>query len=118
MKRYRYRSKFERTTAEYLKARKVSFTYESMELEYSLVHKYKPDFVLKNGIIIETKGRFTSRDRTKMKQVKYYNPKLDIRFCFMRDNYLYKGSTTKYSDWCRINGFQYCIKEIPEKWLK
>lgn len=118
MKKKKYRSKFEAKVAEFLRTKKVPFEYESIKLDYQLVHIYKPDFILKNGIIIETKGRFLGKDRTKLRMVKYYHPNKDIRLCFMRDNYLYKGSTTKYSDWCKTHNFKYCIERIPDSWLK
>ena len=117
LKKCKYRSKFEASTAKFLRANKVKFQYEPLTLDYVIVHKYKPDFVLGNGVFIETKGRFTSRDRTKMLQVQLRNPNVDIRFCFMADNFLYKGSNTRYSEWCKDNGFKYCIKEIPRSWL-
>ena len=43
---------------------------------------YTPDFVLPNGIILETKGQFISDDRRKHKLIKQQHPDLDIRFVF------------------------------------
>jgi len=117
-KKSKYRSKFERATAEFLRTQLVAFLYEPTRVAYTKTHFYTPDFYLtKKGIFIETKGRFTSSDRTKMEQVIEEHPELDIRLCFMRDNYLYKGSNTKYSDWCEARMIRYCIKEIPKSWL-
>jgi len=117
-KKSKYRSKFERATAEFLRTQLVAFQYEPRRVAYTKTHFYTPDFYLtKKGIFIETKGRFTSSDRTKMEQVIEEHPELDIRLCFMRDNYLYKGSNTKYSDWCEARMIRYCIKEIPKSWL-
>lgn len=114
-----YKSKFELTTAGFLRTKGIKFKYEPERLVYTKEHYYVPDFFLDhNGIYIETKGRFTSKDRTKMLAVKEKHPHKDIRLCFMRDQYLYKGSNTKYSDWCNTHGFKYCIKEIPIQWLK
>ena len=117
-KKPKYRSKFEKTTAEFLRAQLVAFQYEPDRFAYMKQHFYTPDFKLQNGIYIETKGRFTSADRTKMINVLMNHPRKDIRLFFMRDNYLYKGSNTKYSDWCNQHGFKYCVKEIPLSWLK
>lgn len=117
-KQPKYKSKFERETAEFLRTKLIAFQYEPTRLTYMREHTYTPDFKLQNGIFIETKGRFTSSDRTKMLAVKLNHPRLDIRMCFMRDNYLYKGSKTKYSDWCKMHDIKYCIKEIPKAWLK
>lgn len=117
MRKGKYRSKFEAKTAKFLRTRKVKFKYESMRILYTLMHSYKPDFILENGVIIETKGRFTSKDRTKMERICNENPQLDIRLFFMKDNPIYKGSTTRYSDWCTARGIKYCIGEIPDDWL-
>src|ERR1051326_3234886 len=60
-------------------------TYELRTIEYtkpSKVHKYKPDFVLPNGIIVEGKGIFEADDREKMLLIKDQYPDLDIRLVF------------------------------------
>jgi hypothetical protein len=78
-----------------------------------------PDFVLPNGIIIETKGRFTVADRRKHLLIKKQHPKLDIRFVFENENNkLRKGSKTSYGKWCDKNDFLYCTRVIPQTWLK
>lgn len=80
--------------------------------------KYTPDFVLDNGIIIETKGRFTVHDRMKHLYIKASRPDLDIRFVFSNPNVkLYKGAKSTYADWCEKNGFLYAKQLIPEDWL-
>ncbi len=62
-----YRSGLEEQTAKDLKKRKVLFTYEETKIKWldSKVRTYTPDFVLPNGVIIETKGRFVAADRRK-----------------------------------------------------
>ena len=42
--------------------------------------------MLYNGIIIETKGRFTAADRRKHLLVRKQHPHLDIRFVFENSN--------------------------------
>ncbi len=60
---------------------------------------YLPDFVLPNGMIVETKGKFRPADRTKHLLLKeQYNS--EIRFIFMLDNWLTKKHVQRYSDWC------------------
>lgn len=62
---------------------------------------YTPDFVLPNGIIIETKGRFVSQDRAKHLLVREQRPELDIRFVFSNpNNRIGKTSLTTYAHWC------------------
>ena len=118
-----YRSGLEQTTAKFLKKRKIPFTYETMTIGYiRSASKYTPDFILEgtNGkqIIIETKGRFVSADRTKHKLVKKQHPELDIRFVFCNSKAkLYKGAKGTYGKWCKAQGFMFADKEIPQEWL-
>ena len=80
--------------------------------------KYTPDFLLPNGIIIESKGRFVTADRQKHICVKAQHPELDIRFVFSRSKSpISKGSKTTYGKWCDTKGFQYADKTIPTEWL-
>lgn len=79
--------------------------------------KYTPDFILENGIILETKGRLTAADRKKMLLVKAQHPGLDIRFVFMYpNNKLSAKSKTRYWEWAEKNGFPWCGKEVPKSW--
>lgn len=118
-----YRSRFESTLADQLTSAGVSYVYEPRDgkIEYKVPdksHKYIPDFVLINGVIIEGKGRFTAEDRRKHLLIKEQHPDLDIRFVFQRSSSpLYKGSKTTYADWCRKHGFQFADKTIPTAWV-
>ena len=81
-------------------------------------HVYTPDFVLPNGIIVETKGRFLLADRMKHMMVKKHNPTVDIRFVFSNSNArISKASKTTYAMWCRKHGYLYADKTIPEEWI-
>tara|TARA_R110001632_G_scaffold57945_2_gene141480 strand:- start:5 stop:382 length:378 start_codon:yes stop_codon:yes gene_type:complete len=116
-----YRSGLEENMAINLEERGVSFTYEEVKIKWldSKVRNYTPDFVLENGIIIETKGRFVSTDRRKHKEIKKQYPDKDIRFVFSNSRArLYKGAKSTYGDWCDKNGFLYSDKTIPDEWLK
>lgn len=116
---YPYKSNFEFGIAQNLKKKKIKFEYESVKLEYNKAHTYTPDFVLANGIIIESKGRFTGEDRKKHLLVREQHPDKDIRFVFQRANQpLRKGSPNTYADWCVANNFKYADKEIPLEWIK
>src|SRR3990167_9979915 len=102
-KKDKFRSKFERKVYEELSSIKdLKVSYESEKIRY-LVHRealYTPDFVIvsKKGktFYLETKGRFLSRDRKKHLEIKEQHPLVDIRFLFMQDQVLYKGSETRY----------------------
>jgi hypothetical protein len=116
-----FRSGLEERTAKYLKKLKVKFTYEKLKIKWQDLRyrTYTPDFVLANGIIIETKGRFIVSDRQKHLMIKEQHPDLDIRFVFSNPNSkLYKGSKTTYADWCDKHGFKWAKEEIPFEWTK
>jgi len=115
-----YRSGLEESTGINLTEREVSFEYEKMKIKWldAKERTYTPDFVLENGIIIETKGRFVSADRRKHKEIKKQYPDLDIRFVFSNSRAkLYKGAKSTYGDWCDKNGFMYSDKVIPDEWV-
>lgn len=131
------RSKFEDRIAQELIDHGMSFTYETYSYEYDEPLRknlarcadcgskqllrtgwYTPDFFLANGVIIETKGRFTAADRRKMVAIQEEHPDLDIKLLFMRNNKIHKNSTTKYSDWAEANGYDYSINEVKPEWLK
>lgn len=114
------RSNFESQVKKNLEKAKVPFEYETMKVPYTTEHFYKPDFILSNGIIVEAKGLFLPEDRSKHLVIKKQHPELDIRFLFMKDQYIStKTKANKYSDWCKKNGFQYHIGAvIPKKWIE
>lgn len=116
-----YRSGLEDSTARDLDNRGVPHEYEVRFVQYTKPakpSKYTPDFVLPNGIIVETKGRFVTEDRQKHLLVKAQHPDLDIRFVFSSSKArLNKRSPTTYAAWCEKYGFQYADKVIPQAWL-
>lgn len=73
------RSKLEEKVAQLLNELGVSFEYESTKVPYILQCNYTPDFLLPNGVYLETKGHLTPEDRRKMVAVKKANPDLDIK---------------------------------------
>ena len=115
----KYRSGLERQVAELLKGLGVKFEYESTKVPYQLMCNYTPDFLLPNGIYLETKGHFTPEDRRKMLAVKKANPELDIRMVFQAPhNKIEKRSKTTYAMWCDKNNIQHCsYHSIPIEWL-
>ena len=120
-KKYGYRSGLEQKVSDYLNERNVKYGYECIKIEWEdLAYRtYTPDFVLNNGIIIETKGLFTAADRRKHLAIKKQHPTLDIRFVFTNSNSkLRKGAKSTYAEWCIKKGFRYYDRIIPEDWLK
>lgn len=101
-----YRSGLESGAGRWLEEQGVDALYEDPDsvIRYTKpakVHRYTPDFVLPNGIIIETKGMFDSADRGKHLLIREQFPHLDIRFIFTYPNArIGKKSVTTYADWC------------------
>jgi hypothetical protein len=111
----------EEKIASELRAAGVPFTFEKKVIDYRKPEKackYTPDFVLANGIIVETKGRFVTADRQKHILVQAQHPDLDIRFVFSNSRgRISKQSSTTYAMWCVRYGFQYADKSIPQAWI-
>ena len=118
-----FRSGLEQKVALQLETLGVPFSYEPKDMKVNYTspekaHKYQPDFVLDNGIIVETKGRFTLADRTKHLLIKSQAPDLDIRFVFSNPSAkIASNSKTSYADWCDKHGFKYAQGLIPQEWL-
>lgn len=108
------RSKFEEEIYKELckKYGKLNVQYEADVLHY--LSNYYPDFTVtcgKRKFFVETKGYFRPKDRSKMRLVKDFNPKVDLRIIFQKDNYY--SPTMNYSKWADKNMFKYIIgKEI------
>ena len=119
-RKYGHRSGLELKVAASLDEQNISYLYEKVKIEWvDLAYRtYTPDFVLDNGIIIETKGMFTAADRRKHLAIKKQHPKLDIRFVFENSRRkLRKGAKSTYGEWCIKYGLLYYDRIIPEDWL-
>lgn len=116
-----YRSGLEDKVAASLAARGVAVEYETHTIRYlkpARQARYTPDFILPNGIIIETKGRFVTADRQKHILILDQHPDLDIRFVFSNPNTrISKTSATTYGMWCQKHGFMFAKADIPTDWL-
>ena len=118
-----YRSGLELSEAHRLESLGVPFEYEPKDMKISWLdhktRKYTFDFILENGIIIETKGIFVVADRQKHLAIRDQYPSLDIRFVFSNANgKINKGSNTMYRQWCDRHGFKWANKEIPQSWIE
>jgi len=133
------RSDLEKGIRDDLEDRGVVFDYEKLDLAVFLPVKkgicpacgaravqaatYKPDYkIFKEygpALIVEAKGRFTSKNRSKMAEVKKQYPSLDIRMVFQRNNKLPNKTAPTYLDWAKLHGIPAVVgKTIPEEWLK
>ena len=118
-----FRSKSEEKIYNLLKEKNIPCEYEKGKIEYEWSENktYVPDFfLLKNGIILEVKGRFVLEDRKKHLFIRKQKPELDIRFIF--DNpkaKLYKGGKMTNGTWCDKYKFKYSsLREgVPEEWI-
>ena len=97
----------------------VSFEYESTKIPYVIQHIYAPDFLLTNGIFLETKGYWDSEDRRKIKNVKEQHPDIDLRMVFQNPfNTISKRSKTTYAKYCEKLSIPWTsYKNIPIDWL-
>lgn len=122
-----YRSGLELDVATFLIEGGYTFEYEPQDqkaryLVPAIYKLYLPDFVLPNGIVIETKGQFSSQDRKKHLLIRSCNPELDIRFIFNNPRAkIGKKSSTTYGMWCEKHGFLYDKftkqQPVPQEWL-
>lgn len=117
-----YRSGLEDKVADQLRGLGLPALYEVTKIRFTPPAKqrtYKPDFILPNGIVIETKGRFVTADRQKHKSIKDEHPALDIRFVFSNPKQrISKTSQTTYAAWCEKYGFTYAAKLVPVEWTR
>ncbi|MEM6746803.1 MAG: endodeoxyribonuclease [Pseudomonadota bacterium] len=140
-----YMSGLEKDTGADLAERGIGFLFEPVRLPYFKPvthHTYKGDFFLRRdrGVVladafeaqkwfddeafwadhflVETKGRFTLKDRQKHLFIQAQHPAVDIRFLFTRSKSpIRKGSKTTYANWCEKNGFLYADKVVPDEWF-
>ena len=124
--KYGYKSGLEHIVAEHIQTTEYPLNYETETLNYIVPErkaKYTPDFVFtkKSGqlMFVETKGRWTSADRLKMKHVLQSNPGIDIRMVFQNPNQkISKGSKTTYEAYANKLGICHVAKkDIPAEWL-
>jgi len=125
--KYGYKSGLELSVSEQIKSTEYPLNYETETLHYIVperMAKYTPDFIFtkRDGSLmyIETKGRWTSADRLKMKHVLQSNPGADIRLVFQTPTQkISKASKTTYEDYAKKLGILHVAKKtIPEEWLQ
>lgn len=130
-----YKSRYEYLQATRLEKNNINFEYEPFAIKYrepvlnarcescseedvTKQRSYTPDFWFpKSKILVETKGKFTSENRTRMMHVAQQSPH-EIRMVFMRDNYLTKKHGMRYSRWCELQGIECAIGSIPLEWVE
>lgn len=115
----KFRSQLEERVSELLEHHRIEYEYETIQLPYVLECKYKPDFILPNGIYLEVKGWLDDADRRKMVAVKKTHPHLDIRFVFQGPYKIIPRTKMTHAFWAEKYGFPWChYQNIPLSWLK
>tara|TARA_R100001082_G_scaffold77277_1_gene45107 strand:+ start:253 stop:603 length:351 start_codon:yes stop_codon:yes gene_type:complete len=114
-----FRSRLEEQVSDLLCELGIDYEYEPTQVAYQIQHLYTPDFLLPNGVYLETKGYWDAADRRKMKAVKEQNPYLDIRMVFQSPyNKISKKSKTTYAKWCERHKIPWTSwVDIPMEWL-
>jgi len=115
-----YRSQLEAKIAAELTAAGVPVEHETLRVPYIDTRSkyYLTDFILPNGIVIESKGYFVSSDRAKHRMLKEQHPSLDLRFVFAKPhNRISKQSTTTYAVWANTHGFKWATLSVPQSWI-
>lgn len=100
----------------------MKFLFEAFTLPYvppQVTKKYTPDFALMNGVVIESKGRWVTEDRRKLKLIKEQFPDLDLRMVFSNPNQrISKLSKTTYGMYCEKLGIPFAKLHIPPEWIR
>lgn len=112
-----FKSGFERTVDANLRSRGVKFTYETLELPYTLHGVYHPDFILSNGVIVEVKGFLDRESKRKMIAIRKQYPDLDLRFLFSEGAKKVPGTKQTHAQWASRTGYPWAEEVIPEDWL-
>lgn len=126
-----FRSAFEQSTANQLKAAKIEFKYEPREhtIGYTLKangicvdcgckaivtnHKYLPDFVINEKVIVETKGKWDAQDRKKAIEI---CNNTDYTLVLLFQNPLQKiTKRVNYGKWCDLNNIKWLSSK--EDWV-
>jgi hypothetical protein len=120
VRKAKYRSAYEARVAAVLVRAGLKFSYETVKIAFTRPAResvYTPDFVLPNGILVETKGRLSYDDRYKHQLVKAQHPELDVRLVFANaSNKIVPRSKTTYGEWATKQGITWAEGEIPKEW--
>ena len=112
----KYKSNFE---AEFAK-RYPRLGYEQDKITYEVTHTYNPDWKVRDGVYIETKGLWKAQDRAKHLHIREQHPEITIYLVFQNpNNKLNRASKTTYAQFCDKHGIEWAtIDSIPKEWLK
>jgi hypothetical protein len=117
-----WRSGLEEQIAKEFAAQGCEVRYEEFFIPWMpepKLSKYTPDFFLiSNGIVVETKGRWVTADRKKIKTVIKQHPDLDLRLVFSNAHArISKQSKTTYAAYCETLGLPWAHRHVPVSWM-
>lgn len=116
-----YRSGFEARVQSSMAGRGVLAEYEALAIPYVVparATRYSPDFLLPNGIVVETKGIWAADDRKKIGLIRAAYPALQLRMVFERAKArISKTSKTTYAGICAKLGVPWAERDVPDAWL-
>jgi len=117
----KHRSKFETSFNNLCIVNGYTLGYETSVLPFVTPpekRRYYPDWTIKEGWYIETKGRLDAAGRKKLVFIRQQHPMARILVVFQRhQNKIYKTSKTTYSQWCDKEGIEWCDFKQPERIL-
>lgn len=117
--RKRFKSLLERDFAKLLKKQKVQFKYEEDRIPFVRQSSYTPDWKIGEKTYLETKGEFTSSQRSNLLSFLEQHPDIKIIMVFAQaKNKLNKKSKMTYAEWCSRHGIEFIdldAEYIPQK---
>lgn len=84
-----------------------------------MTHQYNPDWKIREGVYLETKGLFKAQDRAKHLYIKQQHPDIKVYLVFQNpNNRLSRVSKTTYGEWCDKHGIEWAtLDTIPKEWF-
>ena len=118
-KKNKFKSGLEYRFAQKALKQLLPFSYEPDRFKYIIQSHYTPDFKIRDNVYIETKGYFSSSNRSRLLSFIEQYPQTTIYLVFQKPyNKLNKASDTTYAEWCDKHSIQWgdINKPLPKRW--
>lgn len=116
-----YRSKFEAQIAKQLDDAGVKYGYEVSRIDYGFRRVYIPDFTLYwpdgSEFYIEAKGWVDRPAHEKMRDVRLFNDRIDVRFVFQNGKTRVANLKSNVCQWARRLKYRWAVGEVPALWI-
>lgn len=104
----KFKSLLERDFAKLLKKQKIAFKYEEDRIPYVRQSSYTPDWKIGPKTYLETKGEFTSSQRSNLLSFREQHPDIKIIMVFAQaNNKLNRKSKMTYAEWCNRHEIEF-----------